>query len=63
MVVTSSNHLDTLSIHEVSRKYVWLRLMIQCIRKVFKLQFIKKIILLGYMKIMLFVLHKLNEDF
>ena len=33
MMATSSNHLEIIAIHEVSRKCIWLRLMIQHIQE------------------------------
>ena len=41
MVVTSSNHLELLVMHEVSRECVWLRSMIQHIQESCGLPFIK----------------------
>ena len=41
MVVTSSNHLEILTIHEASYKCIWLRSMIQHIRESCGLFFIK----------------------
>ena len=33
IVVTSSNHAETITIHEASRECVWLRSMIHCIQE------------------------------
>ena len=41
MVTTSLNHLEILVIHEASRKYIWLRSMIQYIQESFGLSSIK----------------------
>ena len=41
MVATSSNHYEILAMHEASRECVWLRSMIQYIRKSCGLSFIK----------------------
>ena len=41
MVATSSNHSKILTIHEVSRECIWLRYMIQHIRELCVLPFIK----------------------
>ena len=40
-MVTSSNHLEILAIHEVSRECIWLRFMIQYIQESCGLSFIK----------------------
>ena len=41
MVVTSSNHSEILAIHKASRECIWLRSMIQHIRELCGLPFIK----------------------
>ena len=41
MVVTSSNHLEILALHEATHECVWLRSMIQHIQKTCGLPFIR----------------------
>jgi hypothetical protein len=61
LVVTSSNHLEIIATHEASQECIWLRSLIQHIREnVVCLQ--SKIARQYYMKIMLLVSHRSEED-